>query len=95
MTPHETIQDFLRHNLTKKHRELQLNLADFVGHPIPDVRKKAKQAAYRNEKSIALLVSKTLCEHEVQVRFIRNSIGKQIETFRCDKCRTTCPGRSG
>lgn len=88
-THHEFLNNFLRRELAKKQREMAKNIANVLDAEDSKERHAAQVAVRRNEKSIALLVSKLLCTHpKIYFQEVRRN-GSFVMFVRCGACTTT------
>ena len=90
-SPTDYINDFLRKQLQRKQREREVNMVGYTTAYLDGQEKVAKTwmaAVRRNDKSIALLVSKLICEHDVPRAGLAVRKGVHIADFyRCTKCK--------
>lgn len=88
-SPTDYLNESLRTQLERKQYELTVNQKEFTVHRLDGKDKEAKAAAAacrRNERSIALLVSKLLCEHTTITRSVRINGSAYAQTY-CTKCK--------
>lgn len=85
----EFLNTFLRRKLEQKQKEMAKNIADVLDAEYDQVRRQAQAAVRRNEKSIALLISKLLCTHPKIYSQEARRNGSTVLFVRCNACRTT------
>lgn len=79
----------LRRQLNRRQQEHERNLAAALAAKDLREQRAAQAAARRNERSIALLVSKLLCDHDL--RFTKFTAGGAMAiAMTCRHCKATC-----
>lgn len=89
IVPIEEINKLNRTKLQKKQKELAKHVADRLSAVDLKEQRAAQAAIRRNEKSIALLTSKLLCDHSHVTTSQGTRNGAIFLFIRCGVCLTT------
>ncbi len=84
MNSADLLNNALRRQLQLKQRVMAKNIKFRDDAKFESDKRSAQAAINRNEKSIALLISKLLCPHDVQI----SGYGSYL-IYRCIHCKTT------
>lgn len=85
----DAVNKELRRQLNRKQEERASNVADILGAKDLPTQRAAQAAVRRNDRSIALLVSKLLCDHELHFSQF-NIRGSMVGTVKCRHCKASC-----